>query len=285
VIPKKIYYIFGLDEKFRHKPFSFYHYLNIASARLRNPDYEIEVIYKHEPENIFFKSLDAFCTKTQIQYTPESLNNQRIISAEHTCGYLRVKQLYNNGGIYLDTDVICLKRFDDLLNKSCVMGKEYGSPRSDKEEKFIGLCDAVILSEAKHLFLKAWEEDYNKNYQAHNWNYNAVVRPYELSLQFPTSVHVLPRNSFFKFSWAANGSNELFSSSSDISDCYVIHLWNSVNIKYLTRYNNPMGDIWKNNSTVTSQYKKIIEDLLDFPVGSDMFTYLENLRLNFRSSR
>ena len=46
-----------------------------------------------------------------------------------------------------------------------------------------------------------------------------------------------------------------------------------------------MGDIWKNNSTVTNQYKKIIEDLLDFPVGSDMFTYLENLRLNFRSSR
>jgi len=284
VIPKKIYYIFGLDEKFRHKPFSFYHYLNIASARLRNPDYEIELIYKYEPENMFFKNIDIFCSKTQIQDIPESLNNQCILCAEHICDYLRIQQLYNHGGIYLDTDVICIKSFDDLLNKSCVMGKEYGL-YSDQDETLIGLCNAVILSEPKHLFLKAWTEDYNNNYNRNSWNYNAVIRPYEISEQFPTSVCVLPRNNFFKFSWTTRGSNQLFNNSCDISDCYTIHLWNSINTQYLNRYINPMGDIWKNNSTVTSQYKKIIEELLDFSVGHDMFTYLDNLRLNFRSSR
>jgi len=32
-----------------------------------------------------------------------------------------------------------------------------------------------------------------------------------------------------------------------------------------------------------SQYKKIIEELLDFSVGHDMITYINNLRFNFRS--
>jgi len=282
VIPKKIYYIFGLDEKFRFKPFSFYHYLNIASARLRNPDYEIELIYKYEPENMFFKNIDAFCTKTQIQSIPHSLNNQRILSAEHICDYLRIQQLYCHGGIYLDTDVICIKSFDDLLNKSYVMGEEYGS-YSDQDETLIGLCNAVILSEPKHLFLKTWEEDYNKHYRSDKWNYNSIIRPHEISQQFPTSVCILPRNNFFKFSWTTRGSNQLFNDLCDVSDCYAIHLWNSMNTQYLNRYNNPMGDIWKNNSTVTSQYKKIIEELLDFSVGHDMITYINNLRFNFRS--
>lgn len=38
---------------------------------------------------------------------------------------VRLWALYHHGGIYLDTDVICFKPFDDLLDKSdCFIGKE-----------------------------------------------------------------------------------------------------------------------------------------------------------------
>ncbi len=38
--------------------------------------------------------------------------------------YIRAEIIYNNGGIYLDTDVEIIKNFDNLLNNYCVFGFE-----------------------------------------------------------------------------------------------------------------------------------------------------------------
>lgn len=38
--------------------------------------------------------------------------------------YLRLRILYEHGGIYFDTDVQVLKSFDDLLDDTCFIGKE-----------------------------------------------------------------------------------------------------------------------------------------------------------------
>lgn len=40
--------------------------------------------------------------------------------------YARLKIIYENGGIYLDTDVELLKSFDDLISYSCFLGTEIG---------------------------------------------------------------------------------------------------------------------------------------------------------------
>lgn len=44
--------------------------------------------------------------------------------------YARTKILYENGGIYLDTDVKVIKSYDDLLNNGPFMGVEYAYGRS-----------------------------------------------------------------------------------------------------------------------------------------------------------
>lgn len=38
--------------------------------------------------------------------------------------YIRLKVIYNNGGIYLDTDMIVLKSFNELLRNNCFLGAE-----------------------------------------------------------------------------------------------------------------------------------------------------------------
>lgn len=38
--------------------------------------------------------------------------------------YVRLWALFYEGGIYLDTDVMCFKSFDDLLDNDCFIGKE-----------------------------------------------------------------------------------------------------------------------------------------------------------------
>ena len=52
MILKNIFFIFGLKEDFCKKPFSFFHYLNILSAKIINPSYDITVYYKYKPDSL-----------------------------------------------------------------------------------------------------------------------------------------------------------------------------------------------------------------------------------------
>ena len=140
------------------------------------------------------------------------------------------------------------------------MGEEYGRLPSKTEDHLIGLCDAVIMSPKNNYFLKAWIEDYNNNYKFNSWNYNAVVRPHELSKNFSDDIKVLSSNYFFKYSWTHLGFEKLFNQVSNISDSYVAHLWASINNHQLQRYNNLNDSIWDKPSTVTNKYKKYLEN-------------------------
>ena len=256
-IPKKIYFIFGMKEDFGDKPFCYSNYLNILSAHQVNPDYDIEVIYKYEPDNKYFKDLDAFCKKVQIDDVPIELNGDPVNCVEHICGYLRVNKLYQEGGIYLDSDVICVKPFDDLLDKKCILGTEWQSP---KAERSCGISDAVILAEKYSTFLVLWLSDYHLTYKNEWYAYNACTRPFELSKAFSSEVDILPVESFNKYSWGTEGFQSLFKQNSSLKGAHTLHLFSSINHEYLKLYNNLDHEVWQNNSTVTSIYRKLIEN-------------------------
>lgn len=42
----------------------------------------------------------------------------------YVADYVRIKVLYDNGGIYMDTDVTCVKNFDDFLNLPAFVGMQ-----------------------------------------------------------------------------------------------------------------------------------------------------------------
>ena len=256
-IPKKIYFIFGMKKDFGNKPFCYSNYLNILSAHQVNPDYDIEVIYKYEPDNKYFKDLDAFCKKVKIDNIPIELNGQPVNCVEHISGYVRINKLYEEGGVYLDSDVICVKPFDDLLDKQCILGTEWQSP---KAEKSCGVSDAIILAEKNSLFLRRWIEDYNVAYKNEWYAYNACTRPFELSKQFPSEIDILPVESFCKYSWHTEGFNSLFEVDSNLDAAYTLHLFSSMNYKHLKLYDNLNHEVWQNNSTVTNIYRKLIEN-------------------------
>lgn len=65
--------------------------------------------------------------------------------------YVRLWVLYNNGGIYLDTDYKILKPLDDFLNCNLFMGNE--------NDDFIGT--AIIGAEKGHWLIKQWLEYYD----------------------------------------------------------------------------------------------------------------------------
>ncbi|MBQ8164276.1 MAG: glycosyl transferase [Clostridia bacterium] len=104
MIPKILHYCwFGGAEKTKLQKKC------IESWKKHCPDYEI--IEWNE------KNFDVNCNA----YCKEMYRNKKWAFLSD---YARLKIIYDNGGIYIDTDVELLKSFDDLLYKDAFMGEE-----------------------------------------------------------------------------------------------------------------------------------------------------------------
>ncbi len=62
----------------------------------------------------------------------------------------RVKALYEYGGIYLDTDVVVYKSFDEILNNACVLGFE--------QENYV--ATSFMACEKEHSLMREFYEMY-----------------------------------------------------------------------------------------------------------------------------
>ncbi|MDR1324004.1 MAG: hypothetical protein LBK68_06170 [Candidatus Margulisbacteria bacterium] len=72
--------------------------------------------------------------------------------------YIRLYALYTEGGIYLDTDVIVKKSFNEFLQYDFFSAVEY---QTTAKKQIPGILMAVLGSVARHLFIKdclAWYE-------------------------------------------------------------------------------------------------------------------------------
>lgn len=75
-----------------------------------------------------------------VQFVKEALELKKYAFVSD---YIRLYALYTQGGIYLDSDVLVFKRFDDLLKLHFFTGVEY---RSGEQEKYF-LESAIMGSE------------------------------------------------------------------------------------------------------------------------------------------
>lgn len=218
MIPKIIHFVYGLSENFSNKPFCFFHYLAILSAKQVN-SCEVFLHFKYEPKNNeWWDKAKSLVTLKEVVNIPVNVCGKRIIFAENKCDVLRLDILDQYGGIYLDIDTICNKPFDDLLKYDCVMGVECF------DGKINGLCNAVILSTSQNQFIRKWMKR-NENFEPRDWNLMAVRNPYQLSLENPELIHVENYNSFFKYDW--HTIVDIFNDDAVFYNGYVIHLWES----------------------------------------------------------
>lgn len=254
MIPKVIHYNFGLDPFFCKKPFAYFHYLNVLSARRINPDYTINLYYHYKPDHLYFDKLSDICNLIKIEDL-EIYDKNKFAYTEHLSDFLRLTLLNQIGGIYLDIDTICVKSFDDLLHHKFVMGYEMARPNYIKDEILIGLGNSTMMSEQRSKFSQLWLDDYETNYNG-DWNFNSVKRPLALSSEYPDLIHIEPKDSFFKYPWDHVGKLQLFEEELDVNDCYSLHLWECTNYSILASYTPSIIQNTKN--TVTNIYKQFL---------------------------
>ena len=132
-IPKRIFYVWGANEKKRRDV-----ELCILSWRLLMPDYEIIEINENSKDYFDFQE-----ELTSNKWFRTVYENKLYA---YIADYIRIKVLYDNGGIYLDTDVSTLKRFDKYLEESAFVGMQ-----SDSSLGSSNLEPAILGAQSKLL--------------------------------------------------------------------------------------------------------------------------------------
>ena len=102
----------------------------------------------------------------------------------YAADYVRLYAIYNYGGIYLDTDCVVYRSFDDLLNDKCFIGKENSFHIEG------GVIESYLTShcfgaEAAHPFIKRCLSYYERPFVVSNDNslpmklkWNTVLLPF-----------------------------------------------------------------------------------------------------------
>lgn len=111
----------------------------IASWKRYLPDYEIK---EWNEQNFDVNS---------IPYTAQAYAAEKYAFVSD---YARFKVLYEQGGLYFDTDVEVIKPFDDILSRGAFMGCELSAPLRDAVNPGLGLGVAPGLGLYKEILDK-----------------------------------------------------------------------------------------------------------------------------------
>lgn len=146
----------------------------------------------------------------------------------YVADYLRVKILYEEGGVYLDTDLEIIKDITPLLNEDIFFGYE--------DEKIIsfGICGSI----PRHKVFKKMLDFYEKEI----WTTDLYViteiltkilkKEYGENLNFKNeNIEIYPREFFYPF-----GPNEEYTEKCIKNDTFAIHWWGKSWIENPERY-------------------------------------------------
>ena len=277
-IPNNIHIIYGLAENFgwdeyehfvgevgktlkrpKADSFNIIRYLAIKSAYDVNKPDNIFFYYYHKPKGEWWDRAQKYITPIKVE-PPKEIFGNPINSYAHQADVIRLQLLIEEGGIYLDSDTICLKPLTPFLESDkFIMGREGESTPK--------LCNAVMLSPKDSEFAKVWLSKYT-NFDDNNWAGHSIELPYILSQHHPDLIDVVD---YKYFTWPLYHSEHLrwfyrngvsyapcdysdgvvsrqgglLTTDEDFSESYVIHLWTgkSVTNEFVKDFpDNPMKD-------------------------------------------
>ena len=219
MIPKIVHYCFGLAPDFGGKPWSLIHYVCLKSAVERLKPSKVYFWCEYVPKGPWWRLTENMVNVRQIK-APHEVFGRPLVHPAHRADVVRLDKLLENGGIYLDADVMVHCDFDDLLNHRVVMGETSwrGGPK--------GLSNAVMLAEPEAPFLRRWREEY-RSFRSRGrdrfWAEHSVFLPMRLAKEFPEELTVLPQSAFH---WPGCNDERVFDSVEPIPSVgrYATHL-------------------------------------------------------------
>lgn len=233
MIPHTIHFAYTSPPGGGTLPFSFIHYLAIASAaRYSRPErIVLHTLHDHNgPWWYAARRLAEFRTTS----VPEELYNCRFSHPAHQADAIRLDVLRREGGIFLDLDVVSLRPYGDLLEApgGALLGWEDD----------VAVCPAVVLAAPGAVFIERWIDGYNpaksqwQGFRSQGrdeyWGEISTRYPAHLSRQHPNTVTLVPPHFFYPVHWRRSDCDRLFKTpeeggltTGDLDRSYAIHLW------------------------------------------------------------
>jgi len=208
---------FRYDSGFYH-PFSILHYLSIISFHKYNPEFRV-VIYTNKPITTgWFYLLKDEIPDLEIRSIPEA-DTTKFDHVAHFIDWYRLKDLYENGGLMLDMDYICLMPIKSLLdfNKLNLCDEYY------LDDNIWNLCISIMYSKPGNEFIKAWMENYNKYEKGKEYTSYSNNFATELYKLRSDDINIIPKDLTDPFSACRLELNELFLHNLNIKRPIMFH--------------------------------------------------------------
>jgi hypothetical protein len=236
-IPNRFHFVFGL--KPQTEPFHVAHYLCLESCiRVNRPD-RVDFHYHYEPHGGWWDrikprlrlqtvELESFVRDHPSYFTHEE--GQFIkgwnLDYAHQSDFLRLRILLERGGVYADMDTIFVNPLPpELFEERFVIGEEdpvlipgEGTPRES-------LCNAFLMAAPGAEFGRLWLERMHMVFDG-TWSRHSCAEAARLRSLAPDSVHVVPKQCFYKHPCTPEGIQTLLEGlDDDFEGVSSMHLW------------------------------------------------------------
>lgn len=203
MIPKKIHYIW-----LGGKPKDKLTQICLLTWKEKMPEYEF---IEWNEDNLDLDKISQEC-----EYFAEC-RKRRLYA--FMADYLRIKIIYEQGGVYIDTDVQAIKSLNTLLEKDLLLG--YEECTIDKVNKQIGT--GLIAAEKQNWFIKKVYDFYNNDIMKTDMFIIPVIMT-EIYQKLPknekSKIEILPKEYFSPYD---SGGGKIFSQELITNNTYAIH--------------------------------------------------------------
>ena len=250
MIPSKAHFVYIKERDWR-----LHHYLSVKSVYERSGMDEIIFWCDEEPDGEYWDKTKPLVKVQRVQ-PPTEIFDKPITQPAHKSDVIRLMALNEHGGLYLDTDVIVVKPFTDLLDNEFVMGQQ-GVRGAE------GLCPATMLGAPNSIFGRQWLAGFKDSFGggppgSPTWCTHSVNYPLWLSQQIPENITIVDHMAFFWPLYHQQHVEAIFEDNKEFpnTEAYSHHLWESSGKKYLDEMTE--DKIKQGNSL----FSKITKDLL-----------------------
>lgn len=194
MVPNIVHFIYLTGKMAR--PFSLINYIAVRAAFDHLHPACIMFHIDQEPENNeWWERARPFIIINKMM-PPTEIEGQPLDYVQYKADVLRIDVLARYGGIYLDTDMICIKPFDAILKNDFVIGIQ----SHDHNGEIESFCAGVIISSPNHWFLHEWKRRIPEGLKTGIWAHHCVNTPVDIwKERKPEDIQVLSRDVFMPF--------------------------------------------------------------------------------------
>lgn len=212
--------------------FSLLHYCAVASALRFGQADEVLIHATTNPEGYWWNRAQELATVVPIG-VPEKRFNSKFRHPAHQADAIRLIVLEEQGGAFLDLDVLTLRPLEPLFRSDAVV--------VGLEDR-VAICPAVILAPPNAPFIARWIAGYDPRSSDWSgfrstgrdeyWGELSTRYPLYLATKYPDEVAVLPPSVFYPVHWRREHCERLYSAPADgglrvdeLSESFTLHIW------------------------------------------------------------